>query len=94
MADESFSTSELLVGVAIHLVRLRNGCPMLPYIRCSAAACFPFSTVLQADLLLIVFSRSSEIGHTQRITPVNTVSSEDGWWVFFIQKVERGCSCL
>lgn len=83
------------MGVAIHLVRLRNGCTMLPYIRCSAAACFPSSTVLQADLLLIVFSScSSEIGHTQRIKPVNTVSSEDGWWVFSVQKVERGCPCL
>lgn len=89
------STSELLVGVAIQLVRLRNGCPMLPYIKCSAAACFPSSTVLQADLLFIAFSScGSEIGQTLRIKPVNTVSSEDGWWVFFIQEVERRRPCL
>lgn len=44
MADES-RTSELLVGVAIQLVRLRNGCLMLPDIKCSSAACFPSLTV-------------------------------------------------
>lgn len=89
------STSELLVGVAIQVVRLRNGCPMLPYVRCSAAACFPSSTVLQADLLFIVFSScGSDIEQTLRIKPVNTVSSEDAWWGFFLQEVERGCPCL
>lgn len=85
------STCELLVGVAIQLVRLRNGCPMIPYIECSAAACFPSFTVLRADLLFIVFSACrSEIGQTLRIKTVNTVFSEDGWWVFSYRKLKEG----
>lgn len=83
------STNEL-VGVAIHLVRLRNGCCMPPYTKCSAAVCFPSSTVLQADLLFIVFSFcGSEIGQTLRIKPVNAVSSDDGWWIFSYWKLKE-----
>lgn len=62
MADES-CTSELLVGVAIQLVRLRSGCLLLPDIKCSSAACFPSLTVLTDRPAFHVFSSCrSEMG--------------------------------
>lgn len=49
------STSELLVVVVVQLVRLRNGCLMLPYNKCGSAACFLSLTVLQTELLFMCF---------------------------------------